>query len=126
MPQLDHLILAVNDIQQSIEFYTRIVGLIYEGQREPFAVIRVTPHFVVQLAPWGTKGGEHLAFSMTRAEFEAVFARIRAAGIEYGDSFHAVGNMRGPGEESGAEGMGKALYFFDPSKHLVEVRHYGS
>jgi len=124
MPQLDHLILAVNDVRQSIDFYTRILGLAYDGQREPFSMIRVTPSLVVQLAPWGTKGGEHLAFSMTRAEFDTVFARIREAGIAYGDSFHAVGNMRGPGEESGAEGMGKALYFFDPSKHLIEIRHY--
>jgi catechol 2,3-dioxygenase-like lactoylglutathione lyase family enzyme len=122
--QLDHIILAVNDLQQSIDFYTRILGLKYDGQREPFSMIRVTPHFIVQLAPWGTKGGEHLAFSMTRAEFDATFARIREASIEYGDSFHAVGNMRGPGEEGGAEGMGKALYFFDPSKHLIEIRHY--
>ncbi len=124
MPQLDHLILAVNDVKQSIDFYTRILGLTYEGQREPFSVIRVTSHFVLQLAPWGTKGGEHLAFSMTRAEFERTFARIREAGTVYGDNFHAVGNMRGPGEEVGAEGMGKALYFFDPSKHLIEIRHY--
>jgi len=124
MPQLDHIILAVNDVKQSIDFYTRILGLTYDGQREPFSVIRVTSHFVLQLAPWGTKGGEHLAFSMTRAEFERTFARIREAGIEYGDNFHAVGNMRGPGEEGGAEGMGKALYFFDPSKHLIEIRQY--
>src|SRR5579871_167507 len=103
MPQLDHIILGSNDRQKSIEFYHGILGFEYEGQREPFSVIRVTPHFVIQLAPWGTKGGEHLAFSMTRAEFDAIFARIRAAGIEYGDSFHTVGNMRGPGEEGGAE-----------------------
>jgi catechol 2,3-dioxygenase-like lactoylglutathione lyase family enzyme len=124
MPQLDHIILAVNDVKGSIDFYTGILALKYDGRREPFAMIRVTPNFILQLAPWGTKGGEHLAFSMTRAEFEATFARIRAAGIAYGDRFDAVGNMRGPGEEGGAEGMGKALYFFDPSKHLIEIRHY--
>ena len=124
MPQLDHLILAVNDIAKSIAFYTDIMGLAHDAERPPFTVIRVTPTFVIQLAPWGTQGGQHLAFSMTRSEFEATFAHIRAAGIEYGDSFHAVGNLRGPGEEGGAEGMGKALYFFDPSKHLIEIRHY--
>ena len=98
------IILAVNDLQKSIEFYTGILSLKYDGQREPFAVIRVTPNFTVQLAPWGTKGGEHLAFSMTRAEFDATFARVRESGIEYGDQFHAVGNMRGPGQEGGARG----------------------
>jgi len=122
--QLDHLILAVNDCPKSIEFYTRVLGLTYDGEREPFSVIRVTPDFLLQLAPWGTKGGQHLAFSMTRAEFDDVFRRVREAGIEYGDSFHTVGNMRGPGVEGGARGPGKALYFFDPSKHLIEIRHY--
>lgn len=124
MAQLDHLILAVNDRPQSIEFYTRVLGFAHEGEREPFSMIRVTPDLVLQLAPWGTKGGDHLAFSMPRAEFDLIFRRIRDGGIEYGDSFHTVGNMRGPGDEPGAKGPGKALYFFDPSKHLIEIRYY--
>ncbi len=122
--QLDHMILRVNDRAQSIAFYTDVLGLSYEGEREPFSVIRVTPEFTLQLAPWGTAGGEHLAFAMPRAEFERVFRQVREAGIAYGDSFHTVDNMRGPGDESGARGPGKALYFFDPSKHLIEIRHY--
>jgi extradiol dioxygenase family protein len=87
--QLDHLILAVNDIDESVRFYTEILGLTHEGQREPFTV-----------------------------------DRVKAAGIEYGDSFHSVGNMQGPGEEEGSRGAGQAVYMFDPSKHLIEIRHY--
>jgi catechol 2,3-dioxygenase-like lactoylglutathione lyase family enzyme len=124
MPQLDHLILRVNDRATTIEFYTRILGFTYEGEREPFSIIRVTPELTLQIAPWGTKGGEHLAFAMPQAEFEEVFDRIRTAGLEFGDAFHTVGNMRGPGDETGARGPGKAVYVFDPSKHLVEIRHY--
>jgi catechol 2,3-dioxygenase-like lactoylglutathione lyase family enzyme len=131
--QLDHIILPVNDRAKAIEFYTGILGLKYEGEREPFSVIRVTPEFQIQLAPWGTKGGEHLAFAMSRAEFDAVFRRIAENGIEYGDRFDTVGSMRGPGDETaesirsaggGARGPGKVLYFFDPSRHLIEIRHY--
>lgn len=122
--QLDHLILAVNDRAESIAFYTSVLGLKHEGERDPFSMIRVTPDFILQLAPWGTKGGEHLAFSMSRAEFDAIFQRVRDGGMEYGDSFHSVGNMRGPGDEDGAKGPGKAVYFFDPSKHLIEIRYY--
>jgi catechol 2,3-dioxygenase-like lactoylglutathione lyase family enzyme len=121
---LDHLILNVNDRQKSIEFYTRILGLKHDGEREPFSMIRVTPDFVIQLAPWGSKGDEHLAFAMSKAEFDAAFQRIIEAGIAYGDSFHSVGNMRGPGDEPGSRGPGKALYFFDPNHHLIEIRHY--
>jgi catechol 2,3-dioxygenase-like lactoylglutathione lyase family enzyme len=122
--RLDHLILAVNDPTESVAFYQRVLGFVSEGTSGPFSVLRVTDDLTLQLAPWGTKGGEHLAFAMSRAEFDAVFARVREGGIPFGDSFHAVGNNRGPGEEDGAHGMGKALYFFDPSKHLIEIRHY--
>ncbi len=122
--QLDHLILPVNDRVASIDFYTRILGFAYEGDREPFAVIRVSPELTLQLAAWGTTGGSHLAFAMSRTEFDEVFARIRQANVPYGDSFESVGNMRGPGDEAGARGPGKAVYVFDPSRHLIEVRHY--
>ena len=66
----------------------------------------------------------HLAFAMTATEFDDAFARIRAAEIAYGDSFHSVGNMQGPGDEAGARGPGKALYLLDPSQHLIELRYY--
>lgn len=122
---LDHLILAVNDAQQSVDFYTRILGFTYDGERPPFSTVRVTPDFVLQLAPWGTKDGEHLAFAMTRAEFEEAFRRIRDAGIPYGDGFESVGNMRGPGRSDGARGATASLYLFDPSKHLIEIAYYG-
>jgi len=121
---LDHLILHVNDVEESSHFYTEILGLTNEGRREPFTVVRVTSDFTIQLAPWGTNGGEHLAFAMPRTEFEEVFRRVREGGIEFGDSFHSVGNMKGPGEEAGARGPGVSLYLFDPNKHLIEIRHY--
>jgi catechol 2,3-dioxygenase-like lactoylglutathione lyase family enzyme len=122
---LDHLILAVNDVGESVRFYTAILGLPSEGTSGPFTVLRVTPDLTLQLAPWGTKGGEHLAFAMPQAEFSAVFQRVRDAGLEYGDSFGTVGSMQGPGQEDGARGLGASLYFFDPNKHLIEIRHYG-
>jgi catechol 2,3-dioxygenase-like lactoylglutathione lyase family enzyme len=124
MMQLDHLILAVNDRERSVAFYRDVLGLAYEGERAPFSPVRVTPDLVLQLAPWGTKGGEHLAFAMTRAEFERIMQRIRDAGIEYGDAFESVGNMRAPGQSDGARGIGSAVYLFDPSRNLIEIRCY--
>lgn len=122
--QLDHLILPVNDRDRAVDFYTGILGLAYEGERDPFSVVRVSPDLTLQLAPWGTDGGLHLAFAMSRAQFEAVFERIKGAQIAFGDSFHDVGNMRGPGDEPGSRGSGKAVYVFDPDRHLIEIRHY--
>ena len=124
--QLDHLILNVNDRDASLDFYTRTLGLAYDGEDGPFTVVRVTPEFTLLLAPWGTSGGEHLAFAMAKPEFDELFARIKATGTPFGDSFHAVGNMAGPGDETGARGPGKAVYLFDPNQHLIEIRHYDS
>ena len=120
--ELDHLILQVNDRDDSIAFYTGVIGLTQEDDDGPFSVLRVTPNLILLLAPFGTDGGEHLAFAMSRHEFDATFERIRAFGIEYGDSFDSVGNMGGPGVEFGAHGMSDAIYVFDPNKHLVEIR----
>lgn len=124
-PQLDHTILNVNDRAKSVEFYTEVLGFRYEGEREgtPFSVIRVTPDFMLQLAPFGTKGNEHLAFCMSRAEFDQAFQKIRERAIEYGDSFETVGSMRGPGKSDGARGPWKAVYLFE-NRHLVEIAYY--
>ncbi len=122
--QLDHMILNVNDRAGAVGFYTGVLGLADEGEDGPFAVIRVSPSFILLLAEWPTGGGGHLAFAMSRAEFDAVFARLVDSKLAYGDRFDTVGNMKGPGEERGAGGGGASLYFFDPSKHLIEIKHY--
>src|SRR5262245_34086229 len=121
---LDHMIVPVNDAQSSIAFYRDVLGFADDGEQPPFSVVRVSADLTLQLAPWGTGGGMHLAFAMSRADFDEVFARIRASGVAFGDSFHDVGNMQGPGDERGARGAGKAVYVFDPDRHLIEIRHY--
>ena len=125
MPTLDHLIMKVNDIEASVRFYTGILGFSSEGTQGPFTIIRVGPDCQLQLAPWGTPGMEHYAFSVSPDEFTAIFERIKEAGVPYGPSFHAVGTNTGPGEESGARGLAPTLYFNDPNQHLLEIRTYG-
>ena len=121
---LDHIIVAVNDMDKSVAFWKEILDVEIEGSAGPFTVVRITPELTFQFAPWGTKGGEHFAFALNKAEFEAVFVKIKKAGIPFGDSFHNVGTQTGPGEEEGAKGMGLAVYFNDPNAHLLEIRTY--
>jgi catechol 2,3-dioxygenase-like lactoylglutathione lyase family enzyme len=122
MVTLDHLILAVNDLEASVKFFVEVLGFAHEGRDGPFTVVRVSPDFILQLAPSGTSGGEHLAFAMAPAEFDATFARIKARAVGYGSAFDNVGSNTGPGMERGAHGMGASIYFFDPNKHLLEIR----
>ncbi len=124
MVRLDHLIIKVNDLQTSVDFYTSILGFSNEGEDGPFTVIRVNPEFQLQFAPWGTQGFEHYAFAVSPEQFDHIFERIRSAGIEYGPSFDSVGSNTGPGEEAGAKGLAPTLYFNDPNKHLLEIRTY--
>src|SRR5215472_1062129 len=124
MPTIDHVILKVNDLKESVAFYVEVLGFEHQGQDGPFAVIRVDEGFILQLAPWGTNGSDHLAFALGADEFRRAFGRIQERGIPYGDSFHKVGNNVGPGRETGARGSGPTVYVFDPNKHLIEIRTY--
>jgi catechol 2,3-dioxygenase-like lactoylglutathione lyase family enzyme len=121
---LDHTIIPVRDQQAAVTFYTTILGLQDGGMVGPFAVVRVNDSLTLDFIVADASPSRHYAFAMTPDEFTAAFRRIQTAGLPYGDSPHAVDNMRGPGESPGARGMGKAVYFHDPSGHLLEIKTY--
>jgi catechol 2,3-dioxygenase-like lactoylglutathione lyase family enzyme len=121
---IDHIILKVNDLEASVAFYRDVLGFAVEGIDGPFTIVRAGADAQLQLAPWGTPGFEHYAFATTRAEFDAIFDRIRTAGIAYGPTFDSVGTNVGPGEERGARGNAPTIYFSDPNGHLLEIRSY--
>jgi catechol 2,3-dioxygenase-like lactoylglutathione lyase family enzyme len=124
MAAIDHLILNVNEIASSVDFYVNVLGFKLDGEDGPFTVIRISEDFTLLLAPFGTGGNEHLAFALSRAAFDAAFARVTQRGIPFGNSFHSVGNNEGPGVESGARGPAPTLYMNDPNNHLIEIRTY--
>jgi catechol 2,3-dioxygenase-like lactoylglutathione lyase family enzyme len=126
MATIDHIILKVNDLEDSVAFYVDVLGFALEGIDGPFTVLRAGQDLQLQLAPWGTPGMEHYAFSVSAADFQNIFDRIKAAGIEYGPTFNSVGSNTGPGEEVGARGPAPTLYFNDPNKHLLEIRTYST
>ena len=124
MATIDHLILNVNDVPSSVDFYVEVLGFELEGEDGPFTVIRISPDFTLQLAPWGTNGNEHLAFAMSRDAFDRAFALVKEKGVPYGDSFNSVGTNSGPGVETGARGPAPTIYMKDPNNHLIEIRTY--
>jgi glyoxylase I family protein len=121
---LDHTILPVTDQADAVAFYTTILGVEDGGRVGPFAVVRVNDTLTLDFIVADPTPSRHDAFAMTPGEFAAAFGRMQTAGIPYGDSPHAVGNMHGSGETAGARGVGKAVYFHDPSGHLLEIKTY--
>ena len=121
---LDHTIVPVQDREEAVEFYTRIFGFEDAGEVGPFRAVRVNETFNLDFRQSQDYQSLHYAFAMEPEEFEAAFDRIKASGIAYGDSPSAQENMQGPGMTAGARGLGKAVYFKDPSGHVLEIKSY--
>jgi catechol 2,3-dioxygenase-like lactoylglutathione lyase family enzyme len=66
---------------------------------------------------------EHYAFLVSEAEFDEIFGRIQARGLDY----WADPANTAPGEINHHDG-GRGVYFRDPDGHMLEIitRPYGS
>ncbi|MFN3230998.1 MAG: VOC family protein [Alphaproteobacteria bacterium] len=124
--ELDHTIVSVRDVAQSVDFYVTVLGLEDAGRVGPFAVIQVNPALTLDLQQSHTPDPpiQHYAFAMDRERFNTVFARLKSAGVAYSDDPHDLGNMKGPGRSIGARGMADSVYFADPNGHILEIRTY--
>jgi hypothetical protein len=101
-------------------FYHAILGLAYE----PVALLRVSPTLVLQLLPRPPQISQHMAFSMSREEFDATVRRLKDRDVPFGDDFDTVGNMMGPGRAHGSRKNGSSIYFRDPDQHMLEIMFY--
>lgn len=121
---LDHTILEVTNLPESVAFYRDLVGLEHRGRSGTFEVMLITADTALDLLERPTPASRHLAFRMDRLTFEATFERIRASGGTYGDGPSNAKNMRGPGRSSGVHGATDSVYFHDPSGHVLEILTY--
>jgi catechol 2,3-dioxygenase-like lactoylglutathione lyase family enzyme len=71
----------------------------------------------------GDIASQHYAFLVSEAEFDAIFGRIEARGLDY----WADPALRRHGEINHSDG-GRGVYWRDPDGHLLEIitRPYGS
>jgi catechol 2,3-dioxygenase-like lactoylglutathione lyase family enzyme len=122
---LDHTILEVHDLDESLAFYRDVVGLEHKGKHGPFEALLVTPDLAIDLYDkWPVTGSRHFAFALDRSTFETTFERIKAAGITYGDGPGQATNMQGPGRSGGVHGTTESVYFHDPNGHILEILTY--
>ncbi|MBI4182871.1 MAG: VOC family protein [Proteobacteria bacterium] len=122
--RLDHLVLTVRDVEKSLAFYERVLGL----RPRAYKPGRPALHFGVQkinlqpersdaapVAGAPTPGSADLCF-ITRAAPELVARHLAACGV-------AV--EAGPVARQGALGAMTSIYFRDPDGNLIEVATYG-
>ncbi|GAB2835195.1 VOC family protein [Actinoallomurus bryophytorum] len=121
--QLNHTIVHARDKRRSAEFLTELLGLPSPAPYGPFLVVETTNGVSLDFADdEGPIHEQHYAFLVAEEEFDQIFERIRAAGLEYwADPYH-----RRPGRINTNDG-GRGLYWSDPDGHSLEIitRPYG-
>lgn len=120
---LNHTIVHARDARASAEYYAEVFGFAPAKPFGPFLDVETANG--VTLAILGTDEQfepQHYAFLVADAEFDAIFARVKARGQEY---------WADPGkrqrEAINTHYGGRGVYFEDPGGHLLEIitRPYG-
>ena len=124
--QLNHHIVHARDPEASARFLTELLGLPPATRFGPFLVVEadngVSLDFMqtdddAYLVP------NHYAFLVSEDEFDTIFGRIQARGLDYYADPH--GNEQG---EINHHDGGRGVYWADPDGHWLEIitRPYGS
>jgi catechol 2,3-dioxygenase-like lactoylglutathione lyase family enzyme len=121
--RIDHLVLTVFDLERTIDFYSRVLGMepvtFAEGRRGlAFGRQKLNLHQAGrEFEPKALKPGPgaiDLCFIST-TPLEAVIEHLKANGIAI---------IQGPVPKTGALGPMMSVYFRDPDGNLIEVSNY--
>jgi catechol 2,3-dioxygenase-like lactoylglutathione lyase family enzyme len=122
--RLDHLVLTVKDMEATIAFYTRILGMEHvtfgKGQFHALAFGQQKINLHHAHAPMQPHADKPLPGTgdlclITTSPIDHVAAELRAAGVAI---------IEGPVPRRGALGRMMSVYFRDPDNNLVEVARY--
>ena len=122
----NHTIVAARDKKQSATFLTELFDLPSPTPFAQFMMVTVSNDVSLDYAdvPDGEEiPSQHYAFLVSEDEFDAIYGRIRAWGLDH----WADPAASRPGEINHNDG-GRGVYFQDPAGHYMEIltRPYGS
>jgi catechol 2,3-dioxygenase-like lactoylglutathione lyase family enzyme len=117
---LDHIVLRAADVERSLRFYQRELGLApvrvdaWRRGEAPFPSVRVDDHTIIDILARDRDGEnvDHFCLVVEPTDFEAITATGRFRVVD------------GPATRFGARGDGTALYVLDPDGNTVELRYY--
>ena len=114
--QLDHLIVPSRDKHASAKQLAELLDVPSAESLGEFVAVFVNDGVTLDFAEREGFASHHICFRVTDAEFDAIFGRIKAAGIPYrsrphGDNDFAVNTRLG----------GKNIYWQNADGHLWEI-----
>ena len=121
--KLDHLVLTVKDIQNTCDFYEKVLGMkvvtFGEGRKAlQFGNQKINLHQIgMEFEPKAkhpTPGSADLCF-ISESPIEDVAAHLTKNNISI---------LEGPVYRTGALGKIHSIYFRDPDQNLIEVSNY--
>ena len=123
--QLNHTIVEARDRKAAADFMAEVLGLKVGAPFGPFIPVETSNGVTLDFmdSDVGRIAPQHYAFLVSEDEFDAIFGRIKQAGIP----FYADPTHRATGQINHNDG-GRGLYFDDPNGHNLEIitRPYGS
>ncbi len=120
---LDHLVLTVADIDRSIDFYTRVLGM----QEITFGEGRKALLFGRQKINLHRQGAEIVPHAQTPVCGSADLCLLTdtpLAQVEHELAAHGVALLSGIVPRTGAVGPIDSLYLRDPDGNLLEISRY--
>jgi len=118
---LDHVGLAVADVDRSVEWYQRVLGLerAYQEAWGSYPAVLVTgssgsgvalfPARGIPIEPSTFDSLPHIGFRVSARAYGEARSELLAAGISFRESDHKVA---------------QSLYLMDPDNHLIEITTY--
>lgn len=114
--ELNHTIVRARDKHASAQFLSGILGLTAGPEFGPFVPVELDNGVSLDYLNASDFQPQHYAFLVGDDTFDAAFAKIRAAGIE----FFADPGHQEPGQLNYRWG-GRGCYFLDPDGHNLEL-----
>ncbi len=112
---LNHTIVPARDKIAAAKFFARIFGL-KRGRTNYFAPVRVNKNLTLLFDDDTKFESHHYAFHVSKAEFDAIFRRIKQEGIVYGSAPWSLDDGK-----LNKWGGGRGCYFEDPDGHVLEL-----
>jgi catechol 2,3-dioxygenase-like lactoylglutathione lyase family enzyme len=120
--RLDHLVLTVADLDATVAFYERVLGMrhVVSGDRHALHFGRAKLNLHVAGREWDPKAlrptpGSADVCLVAAVPFDAVLAGLAGAGVAIEE---------GPVPREGALGPMTSVYVRDPDRNLVEISVY--